>query len=62
MKKEQDRLKKVTVHDAPPSAPAVQTDDSNLIHVGGNYMGRPDYSETVDIVVDAMKRLFHPPE
>ena len=33
-----------------------------LIHVGGNYMGRPDYSESVDIVVDAMNRLFPPPE
>jgi len=39
MKKERDRLNKVTAHDAPPSSPAPQTDDSNLIHIGGNYMG-----------------------
>jgi len=45
-----------------PSASSQEVDNSNLIHVGGNYMGRPDYSESVDIVVDAMNRLFPPPE
>ena len=45
-----------------PSASSQEVDNSNLIHVGGNYMGRPDYSESVDIVVDAMHRLFPPPE
>ena len=62
MKHERDRLNKVTVHDAPPSAPAAQTDDSNLIHVGGNYMGRPDYSESIDPLVDVMHRLYPVPE
>ena len=62
MKKERDRLNKVTVHDTPPSAPAAQTDDSNLIHVGGNYMGRPDYSESIDPLVDVMHRLYPVPE
>ena len=45
-----------------PSASSQEVDNSNLIHVGGNYMGRPDYSESVDVVVDAMNRLFPPPE
>ena len=45
-----------------PSASSQEVDNSNLIHVGWNYMGRPDYSESVDIVVDAMNRLFPPPE
>ncbi|QNJ17383.1 hypothetical protein SynA1840_01847 [Synechococcus sp. A18-40] len=45
-----------------PSASSQEVDNSNLIHVGGNYMGRPDYSESVDVVVDAMNRLFSPPE
>ena len=45
-----------------PSASSQEVDNSNLIHVGGNYMGRPDYSESVDIVVDAMYRLFPHPE
>ena len=62
MKHERDRLNKVTVHDTPPSAPAAQTDDSNLIHVGGNYMGRPDYSESIDPLVDVMHRLYPVPE
>ena len=31
MKKARDRLNQVTIHDAPPSAPAPQIDDSNLI-------------------------------
>ena len=54
MKKARDRLHQVTAHDALPSAPAPQTDDSNLIHVGGNYIGRPNYSESLDPLVDAM--------
>ena len=62
MKKARDRLNKVTDQDAPPSAPAAQTDDSNLIHVGGNYMGRPDYSESIDPLVDVMHRLYPVPE
>jgi len=45
-----------------PSASSQEVDNSNLIHVGGNYMGRPDYSESVDVLVDAMNRLFPPPE
>ena len=44
------------------SASSQEVDNSNLIHVGGNYMGRPDYSESVDIVVDAMNRLYPVPE
>ena len=35
-----------------PSAPAPQNDDSNLIHVGGKYMGPPDHSESMDSLVD----------
>ena len=62
MKKARDRLNQVTAHDAPPSAPAPQTDDSNLIHVGGNYMGRPDYSESLDPLVDVMNRLYPVPD
>ena len=62
MKKARDRLNQVTTHDAPPSAPAPQTDDSNLIHVGGNYMGRPDYSESLDPLVDVMNRLYPVPD
>ena len=45
-----------------PSASSQEVDNSNLIHVGGNYMGRPDYSESVDVVFEAMNRLFPPPE
>ena len=62
MKKARNRLNQVTAHDAPPSAPAPQTDDSNLIHVGGNYMGRPDYSESLDPLVDVMNRLYPVPD
>jgi len=62
MKKARDRLNQVTAHDAPPSAPAPQTDDSNLIHVGGNYMGRSDYSESLDPLVDVMNRLYPVPD
>ena len=62
MKKARDRLNQVTAHDAPPSAPAPQTDDSNLIHVGGNYMGRPDYTESLDPLVDVMNRLYPVPD
>ena len=62
MKKARDRLNQVTTHDAPPSAPAPQTDDSNLIYVGGNYMGRPDYSESLDPLVDVMNRLYPVPD
>ena len=45
-----------------PSASSQEVDNSNLIYVGGNYMGRPDYSESVDVVVDAMNRLYPVPE
>lgn len=45
-----------------PSASSQEVDNSNLIHVGGNYMGRPDYSESVDVVVDVMNRLYPVPE
>ena len=62
MKKARNRLNQVTAHDAPPSAPAPQTDDSNLIHVGGTYMGRPDYSESLDPLVDVMNRLYPVPD
>ena len=62
MKKARNRLNQVTAHDGPPSAPAPQTDDSNLIHVGGNYMGRPDYSESLDPLVDVMNRLYPVPD
>ena len=61
-KKARNRLNQVTAHDAPPSAPAPQTDDSNLIHVGGNYMGRPDYTESLDPLVDVMNRLYPVPD
>ena len=37
-------------------------DNSNLIHVGGNYMGRPDYSESMDPLVDVMNRLYPVPD
>ena len=37
-------------------------DNSNLIHVGGNYMGRPDYSESMDSLVDVMNRLYPVPD
>ena len=43
-----------------PSASSQEVDNSNHIHVGGNYMGRPDYSESVDIVVDAITAYSHP--
>ena len=62
MKKARDRLNQVTIHDAPPSAPAPQIDDSNLIYVGGNYMGRPDFSESMDPLVDVMNRLYPVPD
>ena len=39
-----------------------ETDNSNLIHVGGNYMGRPDYSESMDPLVDVMNRLYPVPD
>ena len=61
MKKARNRLNQVTTHDALPSAPAPQTDDNNLIHVGGNYMG-PDYSESLDLLVDVMNRLYPVPD
>ena len=44
------------------SAPAPQNDDSNLIHVGGKYMGRPDYSESLDPLVDVMNRMYTVPD
>ncbi len=45
-----------------PSASSQEVDNSNLIHVGGNYMGRPDYSESIDPLVDVMNRLYPVPE
>ena len=45
-----------------PSASSQEVDNSNLIHVGGNYMGRPDYSESIDPLVDVMHRLYPVPE
>ena len=39
-----------------------EVDNSNLIHVGGNYMGRPDYSESMDPLVDVMNRLYPVPD
>ena len=45
-----------------PSASSQEVDNSNLIYVGGNYMGHPDYSESVDVVVDVMNRLYPVPE
>ncbi|QNI92665.1 hypothetical protein SynBOUM118_02332 [Synechococcus sp. BOUM118] len=47
---------------SPSSDPSPEVDNSNLIYVGGNYMGRPDYSESVDVVVDVMNRLYPVPE
>ena len=39
-----------------------EVNNSNLIHVGGNYMGRPDYSESMDPLVDVMNRLYPVPD
>ena len=47
---------------SPTSDPSPEVDNSNLIHVGGNYMGRPDYSESIDPLVDVMNRLYPVPE
>ena len=44
------------------SDPSPEVDNSNDIHIGGNYLGRPDYSESIDPLVDVMNRLYPVPE
>ena len=47
---------------SPSSDPSPEVDNSNDIHIGGNYLGRPDYSESIDPLVDVMNRLYPVPE
>lgn len=47
---------------SPSSDPSPEVDNSNGIHIGGNYLGRPDYSESIDPLVDVMNRLYPVPE
>ncbi len=47
---------------SPSSDTMPEVDNSNDIHIGGNYLGRPDYSESIDPLVDVMNRLYPVPE
>ncbi len=47
---------------SPSSDPSPEVDNSNDIHIVGNYLGRPDYSESIEPLVDVMNRLYPAPE